>query len=94
MDKEVVYIHTIKYYSAINCNEFESVVMRWMNLEPLIQSEVSQKEKDKYCILMHYIWYLENGTEECLQGNNGETYIENRLMDTEKRGGEGDVWRE
>ena len=51
-----------------------------MNLEPIIESEVSQKEKDKYCILMHYIWYLENGTEECLQGNNGETYIENRLM--------------
>ena len=64
----------------LNYNRFESVLMRWMNLEPIIQSEVSQKEKDKYCILMHYIWYLENGTEECLQGNNGETYIENRLM--------------
>ena len=32
---------------------FESVLMRWMNLEPIIQSEVSQKEKDKYCILAH-----------------------------------------
>ena len=53
MDKEVVYIHTIKYYSAINCNEFESVVMRWMNLEPIIQSEVSQKEKIKYRLLTH-----------------------------------------
>ena len=34
-------------------NDFESVLMRWMNLEPIIQSEISQKEKDKYCILMH-----------------------------------------
>ena len=34
-------------------NTFESVLMRWMNLEPIIQSEVSQKEKEKYRILMH-----------------------------------------
>ena len=39
---------------------FESVLMRWMNLEPIIQSEVSQKEKHQYSILMHiYIWNLE-----------------------------------
>ena len=43
----------MEYYSAIKRNTFESVPMRLMNLEPLIQSEVSQKEKDKYCILMH-----------------------------------------
>ena len=43
--------HTMEYYSAIKRNAFESVLMRWMNLEPIIQSEVSQKEKDKYCIL-------------------------------------------
>ena len=43
----------MKYYSAIKRNAFESVLMWWMNLEPIIQSEVSQKEKDKYCILMH-----------------------------------------
>ena len=47
------YIYTMEYYSAIKRNAFESVLMRWMNLEPIIQSEVSQKEKDKYCILMH-----------------------------------------
>ena len=46
MDKEVaVYIHTMEYYSAIKKNTFESVLMRWMNLEPIIQSEVSEKEK-------------------------------------------------
>ena len=46
----------MEYYSAIKKkkkNTFESVLMRWMNLEPIIQSEVSQKEKDKYCILIH-----------------------------------------
>ena len=43
----------MEYYSAINRKIFESVVMRWMNLEPIIQSEVSQKEKDKYHILIH-----------------------------------------
>ena len=47
------YIYTMEYYSAIRGNEFESILMRWMNLEPIIQSEVSQKEKDIYCILMH-----------------------------------------
>ena len=47
------YIHTMEYYSAIKRNAFESVLMRWMNLEPITQSEVSQKEKDKYCILTH-----------------------------------------
>ena len=38
------------YYSVIKRNTFESVLMRWMNLEPIIQSEVSQKEENKYCI--------------------------------------------
>ena len=44
----------MEYYSAIKKNVFESVLMRWMKLEPIIQSEVSQKEKhQKYSILMH-----------------------------------------
>ena len=47
------YIYTMEYYSAIKRNAFESVLIRWKNLEPIIQSEASQKEKDKYCILMH-----------------------------------------
>ena len=51
--KKLWYICTVKYYSAIKRNTFESVLMRWMNLEPITQSEVSQKEKDKYCILTH-----------------------------------------
>ena len=53
MDKEVV-VHILNgIYSAIKRNIFESVLMRWMNLEPIIQSEVNQKEKDKYHILIH-----------------------------------------
>ena len=51
--KKSWYIYTMEYYSAIKRNTFESVPMRWMNLEPIIQSEVSQKQKDKYHILMH-----------------------------------------
>ena len=51
--KKPWYINTMEYYSVIKRNAFESVLMRWMNLEPIIQSEVSQKEKDKYCILTY-----------------------------------------
>ena len=43
----------MEYYSDIKRNAFESVLMRWMNREPIIQSEVSQKQKDKYDILTH-----------------------------------------
>ena len=43
----------MEHYSAIKRNTFESVKVRWMNLEPVIQTEVSQKEKNTYCILMH-----------------------------------------
>ena len=47
------YIYTMEYYSAIEKNAFESVLMRWVKLEPIIQSKVSQKEKHQYYILMH-----------------------------------------
>ena len=43
--KKLWYIYTMEYYSAIKSNTSESVLMRWMNLEPIIQSEVSQKER-------------------------------------------------
>ena len=48
MDKKAVYIYTMEYYSAIKKYTFESVLMRWMKLQPTIQSEVSQKEKHQY----------------------------------------------
>ena len=50
---KLCYIYTMEYYSAIKRNTFESVLMRWMNLEPIIQSEDHQKEKDKHHILKH-----------------------------------------
>ena len=50
------YIYTMEYYSAIKRNTFESVLIRWMNLEPIIQREVSQKEKDKYRIQSMYMF--------------------------------------
>ena len=53
MDKNAVVIYTMEYYSAIKKNTFESVLMRWMKLEPFIQGEVSQKEKHQYSILTH-----------------------------------------
>ena len=51
--RKLWYIYTMKYYSAIKKNIFESVLMRWMKLEPIIQSEVSQKEKHQYSMLTH-----------------------------------------
>ena len=51
--KKLWYMYTVEYYSVMIRNVFESVLVRWMNLEPSIQTEVSQKEKNKYCILMH-----------------------------------------
>ena len=58
------YIYTMEYYSTMKRNTFESVLMRWMNLEPIIPSEVSQKDKDKYCILRHIYRISKDGTEE------------------------------
>ena len=51
--KKLWYIYTMEYYSVIKRNIFESPLMRWMILEPIIQSEVDQKQKDKYHILTH-----------------------------------------
>ena len=46
-------IYTMEYHSGIKKNTFELVLMRWMKLEPIIQSDISQKDKDQYSILMH-----------------------------------------
>ena len=51
--RQLWYIYSMEYYSAVKKNSFESVLMRWMKLEPIIQSEVSQKEKHQYSLLMH-----------------------------------------
>ena len=51
--KKMWHIYTMEYYSAIKRNEIELLVVRWMDLESVIQNEVSQKEKNKYCMLAH-----------------------------------------
>ena len=51
--RKLWFIYTMEYYSVIKNNVFESVLMRWMKLEPIIQSEESQKEKHQYSILRH-----------------------------------------
>ena len=51
--KKLWYAYTMEYYSAVKRDEFEPVVVQWMNLELLIQSEVSQKKRNKYSILKH-----------------------------------------
>ena len=62
MDKEVV-VYLIQCNIVIKRNAFESVLIRWMNLEAIIQNEVSQKEKDKYHILMHIYGIYKDGTD-------------------------------
>ena len=59
------HIYTMEYYSAIKRNEIELFVVRWMDLESVIQSEVSQKERNKYCMLTHIYGILKkkNGSE-------------------------------
>ena len=54
----------MEYYSAMKRNESESVLVRWMNLEPIIQSKVNQKEKYKYCTLTHVYGIFKDGTDE------------------------------
>ena len=61
--------------NEIKRNEFESVLVRWMKLEPVIQSELSQKEKNKYCMLIHIHGIQKNGTDEpiCRAGIQNHT---------------------
>ena len=51
MDKEDWHLYTVEYYSAIKRNQIELFVVRWMDLESVMQNEASQKEKNKYCML-------------------------------------------
>ena len=83
MDKEAAHIHSMyitihtlySNYSAIQRNIFESVLMRWINLSLLKQNDVSQKEKNKYHVLMHIYGIQKNGTNEPLGGEGMEMQI-------------------
>ena len=73
--RKLWYIYTMEYYSAIKKNAFESVLMRWMKLEPLIQSEVSQKEKHQYIILTHIYGIQKDGNDDPICKIAKETQI-------------------
>ena len=62
--KKLWYIYTMEYDSAIKKNAFESVLMRWTKLEPIIQSELSQKEKQQYSLLMHIYGIYKDGNDD------------------------------
>ena len=68
--KKLWYIYAMEYYSVIKRNVFESVLMRWMNLEPIIQNEVSQK--DKYSILTHT--YMESRKMALMDSFSGQQW--------------------
>ena len=71
--RKLWYIYTMEYYSAIKKNSFESVLMRWMKLEAIIQSEVSQKGKDQYNILTHIYGILKDGNDNPICKTEKET---------------------
>ena len=73
--RKLWYIYTMEYYSAIKKNSFESVLMKWMKLEPIIQSEVSQKDKDQYSILMHIYGILKDGNNNPICKTEKETQM-------------------
>ena len=65
----------MEYYSAIQKNVFESVLMRWMKLEPIIQSEVSQKEKHQYRVLTHIYGIEKDGNDDSMCKTTKETQM-------------------
>ena len=73
--RKLWYTYIMEYYSAIKKNTFESVLMRWIKLEPIIQSEVSQKEKHQYSILMHIYGVWKDGNNDPICETAKETQL-------------------
>ena len=74
------------YYSAIKKNAFESVLMRWMNLEPIMQSEVSEKEKHQYSILTHICGIYKDDIDDPMCETERNTDIKNRFLESVREG--------
>ena len=72
----------MEYYTAIKQDSFESVLMKWMKLEPTIQSEVSQKDKDQCSILTHIYGILKDGNDNPICKTERDTDVQNRLLDS------------
>ena len=79
----------MEYYSAIKKNTFESVLMRWMKLEPIIQSEVNQKENHQYSILRHIYGIQKDGNNDPIHKSKRGTGVKNRLKDSMGKGKSG-----
>ena len=81
--RKLWYIYTMEYYSAIKNNSFESVLMRWMKLEPIIQSEVSQKEILQYSCLENSrdrgAWWAIVSDSFWTQLSTGQIYIHRQI---------------
>ena len=73
--RKLRYIYTMEYYSAVKKNAFESGLMRWMKLEPIIQSEVSQKGKHQYSILTHTYGIYKDGNNNPVYETAKETLM-------------------
>ena len=78
--RKLWYIYTMEYYSAIKKNAFELVLIRWMKLEPIIQSEVSQKEKHQYSILMHTYGIYKDGKDNPICATVKDTYKKKQTL--------------
>ena len=93
--KKLWSIYTMEYSSAIKRNAFESVLMRWINLDPIMQGKVSQKEKDKCHILMDIYRIQKNGTEKFIYRAAVEKQTQRVDLWTWGEGRKGcDVWKE
>ena len=80
--RKLWYIYTMEYNSAIKQNAFESVLMRWMKLEPIIQNKVSQKEKHQYSILMHIYGIQKDGNDNPVCKTAKETQMYSTVFQT------------
>ena len=82
----------MEYYSAIKKNTFESVLMRWMKLEPIIQSEVNQKEKHQSSILTHIQGIQKDGNDNPVCETAKETQMYRTVFWTLWEGEDGMIW--
>ena len=79
----------MEYYSAIKKDAFESVLMRWMKLEPIIQIDISQKEKHQYSILTHTYGIQKDGNDDPVCETAKDTDVQHRLLDSVGEGESG-----
>ena len=77
--KKMWHIYTMDYYSAIKRNEIELFVVRWMEVETVIQSEVSQNEKNKYHMLTHIYGIKKSQANNCSKQSSARTAIKTQM---------------